>query len=279
MKEMKIDIPIDYRTIKLTDSRIKKGLLAIPVSLIDLFPQDKKNITLINKDNKEEQKKFTPYSSSSHECRIGGMKNFFEIYGLKDGDEVVVIKINDDKYRLLPENIFQKTLLDAFSQLEKSVDETEFESTLTNIEMISNESRKAILQKEFVRLTNIDVMAERKKIVKGNVKSRETVPLFLRKMLLALYEGRCQLTNFTFIKKNGGPYFEIHHINSSSGNHLKNLLVVCPNIHAQFTYANVEQSFDDNGWLRAVKLNDKYFSVFQIIDTLQKNFKKEIHFI
>ena len=86
------------------------------------------------------------------------------------------------------------------------------------------------------------------------------MPLPLRKILELIYEGRCQVSNFTFTQRNGKPYFEIHHIKSDLGNHFKNLLVVSPNIHAMFTHANCEEYFDNNGWLREVRLNDKNFN-------------------
>jgi hypothetical protein len=78
--------------------------------------------------------------------------------------------------------------------------------------------------------------------------------------------------------KNGEPYFEIHHIKPEKGNHLKNLLVVSPNVHKEFTYANVENIFDNEDWLRVVKFNGEVFNVFQKIDFLQKSFMKEIHY-
>jgi hypothetical protein len=245
MEKIKTEIPFNYRTIKLTGGRIKKGLIAVPVSLVDFFPQNNsiKHITLINDDNREERRTFTPYNSSSHECRIGGLRNFFQMYGLKDGDEVVVIKLDDDRYRLIPENVFKKKLLEAFSLLEKSSDETESDSAIKSIKTISNETENIILQNEFVRLSGIESIPERKEIVRDTGKARESVPIFLRKILLALYNGRCQLTNYTFIMGNGKPYFEVHHIDPSKGNHPKNLLVVCPNIHAQFTHIDADHFF------------------------------------
>ena len=95
---------------------------------------------------------------------------------------------------------------------------------------------------------------------------------------MELYEGKCQITNFSFLTKKNKPYFELHHIDPEKGNHLKNLLVVSPNTHAQFTHANLIQHFDNEGWLRKVKFNKDEYTVFQIIDDLPKKFEKEIHF-
>jgi hypothetical protein len=235
-----------------------------------MFPLSAKQITLIGNDNKEERKTFTPYTSSSRECRIGGLKHFFEMYALKDGDEIVIIKIDDDKYKILPESVFQKKIMEAFYQFEKSGSETESDAAIKNIETISNENKKIILQNEFVRLSNVEAMPERN--VKGGV------PLFLRRILSAMYNGKCQITNFTFLKNNGEPYFEVHHINPDKGDHPKNLLVVCPNLHRQFHTTSVLAHYDEHNWLRRIKFNDDYYAVFQIIDVLPKAFEKEVHF-
>ncbi|EAH6026476.1 hypothetical protein A0Z43_06790 [Campylobacter upsaliensis] len=61
--------------------------------------------------------------------------------------------------------------------------------------------------------------------------------------MLNLYGGKCQVSSWTFQIQNYKPYFEIHDIDATKGNHFKNLLVVCPNIHTQFAYANLKQDF------------------------------------
>jgi hypothetical protein len=148
---------------------------------------------------------------------------------------------------------------------------------LKHIETISNEKEKTIVQNEFVRLSRLEFTPMRKRKLRDNVKINESVPVFLRRMLLSLYSGKCQLSNFSFLMRNNKPYFEIHHIDSLKGNHLKNLLVVSPNIHAQFTYAHVKQTFDKDGWLRTVRFNNKCCNVFQVVDKLPMSFKKEVH--
>ena len=79
MKHLKSKIKIEvskieynYLTIKITQSRIDKGLLAIPVSLIDVFPKNKQKIKVYFDDsNNYLELSFTLYTSSSRECRIG----------------------------------------------------------------------------------------------------------------------------------------------------------------------------------------------------------------
>lgn len=84
-------------------------------------------------------------------------------------------------------------------------------------------------------------------VSKKQTKAKEKVPLSIRKILLELYKGKCQVTGFTFLMKNGQPYFEIHPLDAEKGNHPKNLLVVSPNTHAQFTFAHCEEYFDSEG--------------------------------
>jgi hypothetical protein len=277
MKKVKSDLPLSYITIRTTKSRIEKGLLAVPVSLIDLFPKTGNKLFLVNENGKIEEKSFTPYNSSSRECRIGGLRSFYENYQISDGEELVIQLLDDNKFRIMPEKVFSKMLNKTLSEFENSKNENDTNNALTKISEITNLSKSEIIKNEYVLLSNAK-MEYRKKVEKNTTLIRESVSYSIRKLLLDLYNGECQLTNFTFLTKGGIPYFEIHHIDPDKGNHLKNLLVVSPNIHVQFTYANLEQYFDNNGWLRKVKFNQNEYSVFQIIDKLPKNFEKEIHF-
>ncbi|MCL2131068.1 MAG: HNH endonuclease [Lentimicrobiaceae bacterium] len=277
MEKIKTDIPLNYITIKTTKSRIDKGLLAIPVSLIEIFPKSADKIYLIDENGKEEKKSFTPYNSSSRECRIGGLKNFYEKYEIFNGDELVIQLLDDKKYMIIPEKIFGTTLMAKLHEFEKIDNEKLLDEKLSSISKFANLSKKDILKNEFIRLSSNEVK-KRKTITKQKITTKENVPFALRKILLNLYEGKCQVSNFTFLMKNGLPYFELHHIDALKGNHLKNLIVVSPNVHAQFTYANLEQKFDNDGWLREVKFNDNLFKVSQIIDKLPKYFEKEVHF-
>lgn len=277
MKKINSQIPFDYITIKTTKSRIDKGLLAIPVSLIDLFPKTSTKIFLLNEKGGGEVKSFTPYNSSSRECRIGGLKEFYTKNKIKDGDELVIQLLDDDKFKIIPERIFKNQVMNLESKIEKSKDEKETDNFLNQLSQITNKNCKEVLKSEFVRLSNNEISERKsKKITKSRV--NEKVSISIKKILLELYEGRCQVSGFTFLMRNGIPYFEIHHIYPSIGNHLKNLLVVSPNVHSQFTYANLEQSFDKEGWLRKVKFNTQSHKVFQIIDSLPNKFEKEIHF-
>ena len=141
-----------------------------------------------------------------------------------------------------------------------------------------NQSKKEVAIVEFLRLNN-EIMKKRVYKKSNAYLVKENVPAPLRKILEFIYQGKCQVSNFTFIQRNGNPYFEIHHIKNDFGNHFKNLLVVSPNIHAMFTHAICEEYFDNNGWLRKVKFNGEEFNIYQAIDNIQdKYFVKDVHF-
>jgi hypothetical protein len=276
MEKKKSDIPFEYVTIKTTISRIIKGLLAVPVSLIDLFPQNKREIVIVNEKGREELKPFTPYNSSSKECRIGGMKAFYEKYSIKDGEELVIQILDNDKFRIVPERIFKDKVVGIEKKLELSNTEEESKKYIDLLSAETKRTTEEVAKSEFLRCVSIEPTQRLHRSV--SAKMKESVPSFTRNILLEIYKGKCQVTNFTFLTKSGTPYFEVHHIKPELGHHLKNLLVVSPNVHAQFTHANVEEFFDKEGWLRKVKFNDDEFFVRQAVDFITKEYFKEVHY-
>lgn len=226
----------------------------------------------------EEINSFTPYMSSSRECRIGGMRDFYERYCVQSGDELVIQVLGKNRFKILPEKLFENKIVEFESKIDKASNEKEVNTAITSLAEFTNKKPDDILKNEFIRLSNRNITA-RKIITKQNIKLRESVPPAIRRILIGLYEGRCQISGFSFLMATGEPYFEVHHINPLQGNHIKNLLVVSSNVHAQFTYAKLQQFFDDNGWLRKVKFNDEAHHVFQIIDKLPSVYNKETHYV
>lgn len=82
-------------------------------------------------------------------------------------------------------------------------------------------------------------------------------------MLEAVHNGKCQMCSFTFAKRDGKPYFEVHHVDPKRGHHPANLLVVCPNCHAQLEPTVVSDSEFVSGWLVGVKINGKRVAIRQ----------------
>jgi hypothetical protein len=281
MQKVKNEVGYSYVTIKITKSRIDKGLLAIPVSLLDKFPKEKRKITIFFDDEEIPSfKSFTPYSSSSQECRIGGLTNWFVKNNIQDQDEIVVqfLDENERVYRIIKESKFIEQINMLEDKILKVQKESDLEKYFETLSLKVNKPKKEIAIIEFLKLN--DEIIRRRLYKKTNASQvKENVPLSLRRILELIYEGKCQVSNFTFIQKNGRPYFEIHHIKSDWGNHLKNLLVVSPNTHAMFTHANCEEYFDNEGWLRKVKFNNEEFNVYQAIDNIKgKYFEKDVHF-
>ncbi len=278
MKKTESEIPYHYKTIRITQSRINKGLLAIPVSLIDYFPKDKKKIQVFYGDEmKAVQKNFTPYKSTSRECRIGGMGKFYSKFNVEDGEELVVQFIDENQFRILTENQYITLVLKFENDLDLTDDEGVISTKLENISLITGLQYNEIIRSEFSRLSKERIL-KRKYNKSRTSNTKEGVPISMRKILMEIYDGKCQISGFGFLKKNGQPYFELHHIQPNLGNHLKNLLVLSPNVHAQFTFANVKEFFDEQGWLRKVIFNDDEFSVNHIIDDIPSAFQKETHF-
>lgn len=273
-------VEYNYLTLKVTQSRINKGLLAIPVSLTDLFPNKKQKIKVYFDNNKHySELKFTPYSSSSREGRIGGMMEWFHLHQIQNNEELVIQVIDKDEpiFRIISEKQHLQTIKSLQEELDGSKNDSSVSDKIEKLAIASHVSQNKVLQNEFLRLANQNE-SKRNSIEVSKTNKKESVPYSIKKILGEIYKGKCQLTNFTFVQKNCKPYFEIHHIDASKGNYLKNLLVVSPNIHAQFTYSNKVEHFDDHGWLRRVKFNEEEFNVFQFIDQIkQKQFVKEVH--
>lgn len=280
---IKITSPISYNyaTIKITQSRIKKGLIAIPMSLAKWFPEHNARIQICLDDViTPEIKQYSSYKSTTRECRIGGMAEWFRGNKIKDGDEIVIQLIDKEHfvYRLIPESRFiLKT-----HQLQNNLDSSDSEiSAKKEIEKLSRWAgiyQGQVVLNEYIRLVNTIPIEERRYVDRRSKQARETTPYNLRVLLGDIYEGHCQVCDFWFLKKDNEPYFEIHHINPLLSSNPKNLLVVCANCHKQFEYTDVRNEFNQDNWIVKVRFNDKIYPVNQIILTKKhEEFIKQLH--
>jgi len=280
MQKMQSEIGYNYITIKITQSRINKGLLSIPVSLLDRFPKEKRKITVFFDDEEQpSMKSFVPYSSSSKECRINGLTSWFGKNKIQEKDEIVIqfLDENGAVYRIIRENKFIEQIKLLENSIEKAKDDEDLEKCFEDLSLKVNQSKKEVAIVEFLRLNN-EEMKRRVYRKSYTPLAKENTPSPLRKILELIYQGKCQVSNFTFLQRNGKPYFEVYHIKHDYGNHFKNILVVSPNIHAMFTYSHYEEYFDNDGWLRKVKFNGEEFNVYQAIDNFRdKYFVKDVH--
>jgi len=106
-------------------------------------------------------------------------------------------------------------------------------------------------------------------------REKRVISLFKRNLKISnklkeLYQGRCQICNFTFKKKDGQNYSETHHIiplGEQGSEEIKNIIIVCSNCHSQIHYdeaiwkgfGNNIRYVEINGVLKEVKYKPVHF--------------------
>ncbi len=273
-------ISYSYATIRLTQSRIDKGLIAIPTALAGWFPDHNADIQVyLNDSSTSQPKRYSSYSGSTKECRIGGISQWLKENGLKSGDEIVVQLIDRQNltYRLIPEKDFVGTTQRLQTDLDNSPNESQASEELARLSEWTNVRKSSVALSEFRRLIESSPSGERERTARRSSRARESTPPSLRTLLGQLYQGHCQVCDFWFLKRNKDPYFEIHHLDPTGGHHPKNLIVVCGNCHNQFEHAEVAPEFDDERWLIEVSFNRVLHQVNQIVLTAKlPSFSKEL---
>ena len=271
----------NYQTIEVSQSRVDKGLIALPRSLTGWFPNYNTTIRVYLGDSlTPEVKNYTSYTSSTNESRIGGLIDWFNANNISGGDEIVIQLIDQKKhiYRLIAENDFiikTRQLQDGFDSSENE------EQALEGVVQLAkwtelDESRVSL--NEYRRLVDTMPAKNREYVDRGAAQTRERTPHNLRVLLGRIYQGHCQVCDFTFLKKDNTPYFEIHHIDPVEGHQPQNLMLVCANCHRQFQFANVDHTFNDEGWLIKVNFNQRFYDINQILlNTKIEDFMKQIH--
>lgn len=280
--QSKSKINYNYQTIRITKSRIEKGLLAIPISMMKLFPQSNTPIKLFLDDSNVSQlKNFSSFKSSTKESRIGGLRDWLNKHRIKDGDEIVIQVIDKTNfvYRLIPEKLFISRICDFQTVFDEVMEEEEVNKNLEKLQILTQMEKTVIYLNEYYRICKNKDIIPRKRIKLKPSDIYENTPNNIRVLLGNLHRGLCQVCRFTFLKKDRTPYFEIHHLNPNLGHHPKNLILVCANCHRQFEYADIETYMNENGWLIEVKFNDQNFMINQpILNENYLEFKKTIYF-
>jgi hypothetical protein len=273
-------INYSYATIRLTQSRIDKGLIAIPTALAKWFPNRNTNIQVyLNDSSTSQSKRYSSYSGSTKECRIGGVRQWFEKNHLKSGDEIVVQVIDKQNlvYRVIPERDFVGTTQRLQTDLDNSPNESQASEELARLSDWTNLEERRVALNEFRRLIAGSVSGPRQRTARRSSRARESAPPSLRTLFGQIYQGHCQVCDFWFLKRNKDPYFEVHHLDPTGGHHPKNLVVVCGNCHNQFEHAEVRSEFNDERWLIGVSFNGVQHQVSQIVLTAEMpSFSKEL---
>jgi hypothetical protein len=267
-----------YTTIKITQSRIDKGLIAIPISLADKFPKSNDSIEVyLNNSPTSEVKKYSTYASSTRECRIGGVKEWFKQNNIQSGDEIVIQFIDPihNIYRIIPERVFVNTTQELEQGLDISATEQEAEEKFSALTQWTQKVKYKVAISEYLRLINNLHPSNRQYIKRISNQAKESAPPNIKTILEGIYKGHCQVCDFWFLNKERKPYFEIHHLDPSKGHHPKNLLVVCGNCHNQFEHSSMKPEYNSDSWLTGVIFNEIFYPVNQIaLNLSEENFTK-----
>lgn len=253
-------------TIYATASRISKGLLAIPRKYSGDFPVTKGNILVVFDDgSREEAKLYLPYNPKVKECRIFGLSRWVSKRHVVPGD-VITITVEDPAkptYRIaLDRYVRQRQEAEARRQLYSAESVDAATEQLRRLAEATRKKSHEVALQELARMAQTE-MPQRQRSPVLHKGRREAVPASVRALLEAIHLGRCQICSFAFKKRDGSSYFEIHHLDPDKGHHPTNLLVVCPNCHAQLEHADVSEVERVMGWLVAVTINGNRMSVRQ----------------
>jgi len=224
----KSSINYDYKTIRITKSRIEKGLLAVPKNFSNSLPKSNQKIKVyLNDSTNPEIKTFSSFDSSTNENRIGGLKAWFFENKIKEGDELVLQILDKEKfiYRLLKEEDFLRMTNDYQMDFDNSKDDKVASDKIELISNIIQVDKTKIIFNEFLRLSKYSNDGVRKRFKSSNRSRREKTPSSITLILGGIYKGRCQVCSFTFLKRDKNPYYEIHHIDAMLGHHPKNLVL------------------------------------------------------
>ena len=275
------EIDYSYATIRITQSRIDKGLIAIPMSLAKWFPDRNARIQVFFDDAlSPEIKQYSSYKSRTKECRIGGMAEWLKNNGIEDGEEIVIQLIDKERfvYRLIPESRFLLKTREIQNNLDRSETETCAREQIEGLAGWACVDHANAIANEYTRLVDTLPARGRRYVTRRPKQAKESTPCNLRVLLRDIYGGHCQVCDFCFFKKDSEPYSEIHHINPLLSNNPKNLVVVCANCHRQFEYAHVTHEFNHDSWLIRVGFNKKIWHVNQfMLTTRGQGFVKRLH--
>jgi 5-methylcytosine-specific restriction endonuclease McrA len=253
--------------VRASASRLDKGLFAIPQKFKVWFPDEKGQIHVVFDDGDVPRTlTFHPYDATTKESRIFGLRNWYSKRGVRQGDLISVTLEDRDRrlYRIALERyILERQELLARQRLQLASTDAEAGQQLTILSRVTKTRPREVAQRELLQIAQQSARQSRPTVLPAVAERREGVPPGTRILLRELHEGKCQMCSFTFEKRNGEPYFEIHHLDPKVGHHPTNLLVVCPNCHAQLEHATVSDFRWAGQWIVGLAINGKRLSVRQ----------------
>lgn len=252
--------------LRATAAGIAKGLLAVPRKHRAVFPTETTRITIVFDDEDEAHvRTFRPYDPKGKESRIYGLGRWYADRGVRPFEPIRVELENPRiwRYRIsLPRYLKSKAIRVARERLYDAETDQEALAHLKKIADVDHKRTRTVALAELTRLSEARI-EQRKRRAPSATPARETVPAPLRVLLATAHRGRCQVCGFGFVKRDGTPYFELHHDDPESGHHPHNILLLCANCHAQFEWANIGDVEFLAGWPVAVKINGKRYSIRQ----------------
>lgn len=253
--------------IRASASRIDKGLLAIPRKFSGSFPDKRSQIRVVLDDEENVRVlTFQPYDPVVKENRILGLRRWFSKRDVREGDWISVAVEDQERglYRVaLDRYVLERQKGRARQQLEAAQTDSEADRQLVLLSQLTRMRPRAVARDELLHIAARSKPQPRPIVLPRIGERHEVVPSGIRVLLRELHDGKCQLCSFTFEKRNGEPYFEVHHLDPGIGHHPTNLLVVCPNCHAQLEHAVVEDLRWAGRWLIGLIINGKRVSVRQ----------------
>jgi 5-methylcytosine-specific restriction endonuclease McrA len=257
-------------TLRASASRLDKGLLAIPRKFRYLFPQERGPIQVVFDDETSTRTvSFQPLNATSKETRILGLARWYSKRRVREGD-VISITLEPAKspvYRIALERfLHEQRRLRARQRLRGAASEAEAQEQLAHLSQLARTRPRETAKEELLEIVRTSHRRPRPVVIQRPIEHREQVPPAVRVLLRELYSGKCQLCSFTFEKRNTEPYFEIHHLDPRIGHHPTNLLVVCPNCHAQLEHADVTNPRWAGDWLTELTINGKRVTVRQAFE-------------
>lgn len=253
--------------IRASASRLDKGLLAIPQKFRYLFPTERTQVHVVFDDGVSVRAHtFQPFDPVVKESRILGLRKWFSRRGVNEGDLISITIENPARplYRIaLDRFVLERQEKCARQGLKSAQTDSAAEEQLMALSRLTKKQPREVAKEELARIAEQSTPRPRPTVLPRTAERHEVVPPSIRVLLRELHDGKCQICSFTFIKKSGEPYFQVHHLDANVGHHPSNLLVVCPNCHAQLEHATVTDLRWAGPWLVGVTINGKQLSVRQ----------------
>ncbi|MCX7642426.1 MAG: HNH endonuclease [Armatimonadetes bacterium] len=246
----------------LTKGRSGKGSQAISRKFRPPFPHSTQKVTaLFEGESKPHRKPCIPFKATTRESRAYSLRqrllkheatvgNWVEVIAEEAGYQLTFRKRSEEEVRYR-------------NELQEAETEEQATNALRKLTQTQKRSLREAAIKELRRLSRRTW--DRKRVVVTPRERYEGVPASLRALLKTVYEGRCRICGFTFRKRNGEPYFEVHHVDPEGGHQPQNLLVLCANCHAQTEHSDVSARQASQGWVVAVTINGERRPVYQAL--------------